>query len=666
MELEKMKLASASGSELNLEALYQIMPSAFTEVRDEKTGEITHKINFSTLRELLGDNAYDEADEEYGFKWVGKNAARREAARSINKTLRPCPEESVDWENTQNLYIEGDNLEVLKLLQKSYLGKIKMIYIDPPYNTGNDFVYRDDFAQDKDGYEVAAGNIDELGNRFRKNADTNARFHSDWCSMIYERLLVARSLLSNDGVIFVSIDDNEVDNLRKICDEVFGEHNFISSLIWAAGRKNDSKYISVSHEYMLCYVKNISILNERKTIWRERKQGIDDIYLAHKRIIKEWKDDYKGATTALKQWYKGLPDTHPAKNHSHYSCIDERGVYFPSDISWPGGGGPKYEVLHPVTHKPVKVPNRGWVFPTPARMDEMISLGLVHFGDDENSVPCKKTYLKDGEYETPYSVFYRDGRASTKRLRGLMDAMVFQNPKDETIIQNLIEFTLSNNDALILDFFSGSATTAHAVMQLNAEDGGNRRYIMVQLPEDTEAGSEAYKAGYKNICEIGKERIRRAGRKIKEEAGEKAATLDTGFRVFKCEDSFMNDVYFSPAELQQQDLFAQVSNIKDGTSDLSMLFGCMLDWGVQLSLPLSTFEVAGKTIYNVNNGDLVACFNENVNEDAISAIAELNPLRVVFRDSCFGDAPLKMNLFELFKQKCGWSEEVVRSRVHVI
>lgn len=666
MELEKMKLTSASGSELNLEALYQIMPSAFTEVRDEKTGEITHKINFSTLRELLGDNAYDEADEEYGFKWVGKNAARREAARSINKTLRPCPEESVDWESTQNLYIEGDNLEVLKLLQKSYLGKIKMIYIDPPYNTGNDFVYRDDFAQDKDGYEVAAGNIDELGNRFRKNADTNARFHSDWCSMIYERLLVARSLLSNDGVIFVSIDDNEVDNLRKICDEVFGEHNFISSLIWAAGRKNDSKYISVSHEYMLCYVKNISILNERKTIWRERKQGIDDIYLAHKRIIKEWKDDYKGATTALKQWYKGLPDTHPAKNHSHYSCIDERGVYFPSDISWPGGGGPKYEVLHPVTHKPVKVPNRGWVFPTPARMEEMISLGLVHFGDDENSVPCKKTYLKDGEYETPYSVFYRDGRASTKRLRGLMDAMVFQNPKDETIIQNLIEFTLSNNDALILDFFSGSATTAHAVMQLNAEDGGNRRYIMVQLPEDTEAGSEAYKAGYKNICEIGKERIRRAGRKIKEEAGEKAATLDTGFRVFKCEDSFMNDVYFSPAELQQQDLFAQVSNIKDGTSDLSMLFGCMLDWGVQLSLPLSTFEVAGKTIYNVNDGDLVACFNENVNEDAISAIAELNPLRVVFRDSCFGDAPLKMNLFELFKQKCGWSEEVVKSRVHVI
>lgn len=666
MELEKMKLASASGSELNLEALYQIMPSAFTEVRDEKTGEITHKINFSTLRELLGDNAYDEADEEYGFKWVGKNAARREAARSINKTLRPCPEESVNWENTQNLYIEGDNLEVLKLLQKSYLGKIKMIYIDPPYNTGNDFVYRDNFAQDKDGYEVAAGNMDELGNRFRKNADTNARFHSDWCSMIYERLLVARALLSNDGVIFVSIDDNEVENLRKICDEVFGEHNFISSLIWAAGRKNDSKYISVSHEYMLCYVKNISILNERKTIWRERKQGIDDIYIAHKRIIKEWRDDYKSATTALKQWYKGLPDTHPAKNHSHYSCIDERGVYFPSDISWPGGGGPKYEVLHPVTHKPVKVPNRGWVFPTPARMEEMISLGLVHFGDDENSVPCKKTYLKDGEYETPYSVFYRDGRASTKRLRGLMDAMVFQNPKDETIIQNLIEFTLSNNDAIILDFFSGSATTAHAVMQLNAEDGGNRRYIMVQLPEETETGSEAYKAGYKNICEIGKERIRRAGQKIKEEAGEKAATLDTGFRVFKCEDSFMNDVYFSPAELQQQDLFAQISNIKDGTSDLSMLFGCMLDWGVQLSLPLSTFEVAGKTIYNVNDGDLVACFNENVNEDAISAIAELEPLRVVFRDSCFGDAPLKMNLFELFKQKCGWSEEVVKSRVHVI
>lgn len=666
MELEKMPLTSASGSKLNLDALYKICPSCFTEVRDDKTGKISHKINFTTLRELLGDNAYEGADEEYGFSWVGKNAARREAASSINKTLRPCPEESVDWDSTENLYIEGDNLEVLKLLQKSYLGKIKMIYIDPPYNTGNDFVYRDDFAMSADDYDQQAGNVDELGNRFRKNADSNARFHSDWCSMIYERLLVARALLSEDGVIFISIDDNEVENLGKICDEVFGEHNFISSLIWAAGRKNDSKYISVSHEYMLCYVKNISILNERKTIWRERKQGIDDIYIAHKRIIKEWKDDYKSATIALKQWYKGLPDTHPARNHSHYSCIDERGVYFPSDISWPGGGGPKYEVLHPVTHKPVKVPNRGWVFPTPARMEEMISLGLVHFGDDENSVPCKKTYLKDGEYETPYSVFYRDGRASTKRLRGLMDAMVFQNPKDETIIQNLIEFTLSNNDALILDFFSGSATTAHAVMQLNAEDGGNRRFIMVQLPEVTDEKSEARKAGYNTICEIGKERIRRAGKKIKEEAGEKAANLDTGFRVFKCEDSFMNDVYFAPAELKQQDLFGHIDNIKEGTTALQQLFGCMLDWGVQLSLPLSNFTVSGKTIYNVNDGDLVACFDEDINEEVINAIAELSPLRVVFRDTCFSEAAFKMNLFELFKQKCGWSEEQVRDKVRVI
>ena len=658
MELEKMKLASASGSELNLEALYQIMPSAFTEVRDEKTGEITHKINFSTLRELLGDNAYDEADEEYGFKWVGKNAARREAARSINKTLRPCPEESVDWENTQNLYIEGDNLEVLKLLQKSYLGKIKMIYIDHPYNTGKDFVYRDDFAMDKDGYDRAAGNIDEMGNRFRKNLDSNARFHSDWCSMIYERLLVARALLSNDGVIFISIDDNEVENLRKICDEVFGEHNFVGNLILKTATDNNPSQINIEHEYMICYAKN-RVLQSNWTRISEAAQLIKEQYM----LLKAECASNEEIQEKLRKWIKANKERLPQV--AHYNNVDDKGVYSSSsNSSNPHPGGYMYDILHPVTNLPVPKPANGWRWPE-TTFWAYANDGEVEWGKDESTQPHIKKRIETSQ-DYLRTIIYEDNRATTKNVADLFEGRkVFDNPKPTSVLKRVIDY-VTNADSLILDFFSGSASSAHAVMQLNAEDGGNRRYIMVQLPEETEAGSEAYKAGYKNICEIGKERIRRAGRKIKEEAGEKAATLDIGFRVFKCEDSFMNAVYFSPAELQQQDLFAQISNIKDGTSDLSMLFGCMLDWGVQLSLPLSTFEVAGKTIYNVNDGDLVACFNENVNEDAISAIAELNPLRVVFRDSCFGDAPLKMNLFELFKQKCGWSEEVVRSRVHVI
>ena len=658
MELEKMKLASASGSELNLEALYQIMPSAFTEVRDEKTGEITHKINFSTLRELLGDNAYDEADEEYGFKWVGKNAARREAARSINKTLRPCPEESVDWENTQNLYIEGDNLEVLKLLLKSYLGKIKMIYIDPPYNTGKDFVYRDDFAMDKDGYDRAAGNIDEMGNRFRKNLDSNARFHSDWCSMIYERLLVARALLSNDGVIFISIDDNEVENLRKICDEVFGEHNFVGNLILKTATDNNPSQINIEHEYMICYAKN-RVLQSNWTRISEAAQLIKEQYM----LLKAECASNEEIQEKLRKWIKANKERLPQV--AHYNNVDDKGVYSSSsNSSNPHPGGYMYDILHPVTNLPVPKPANGWRWPE-TTFWAYANDGEVEWGKDESTQPHIKKRIETSQ-DYLRTIIYEDNRATTKNVADLFEGRkVFDNPKPTSVLKRVIDY-VTNADSLILDFFSGSASSAHAVMQLNAEDGGNRRYIMVQLPEETEAGSEAYKAGYKNICEIGKERIRRAGRKIKEEVGEKATTLDTGFRVFKCEDSFMNAVYFSPAELQQQDLFAQISNIKDGTSDLSMLFGCMLDWGVQLSLPLSTFEVAGKTIYNVNDGDLVACFNENVNEDAISAIAELNPLRVVFRDSCFGDAPLKMNLFELFKQKCGWSEEVVKSRVHVI
>ena len=633
MELERMTLTSASGSKLNLDALYQIMPSCFTEVRDDKTGKISHKINFTTLRELLGDNAYEGADEEYGFSWVGKNAARREAASSINKTLRPCPEESVDWDSTENLYIEGDNLEVLKLLQKSYLGKVKMIYIDPPYNTGNDFVYRDDASLPKDEYEKLAGNIDEYGFRLRKNTDTNARYHSDWCSMIYERLLVARALLSEDGVIFISIDDNEAQNLRKIVEEVFGASNFLAQVVWerAYSPINLMKHFSPSHDYILCYAKNV------------------EVAVCH-----------------------GIARSEEANDRYSNPDNDPRGVWKPSDLSV---GPAVQENIYPITTPSGRVveppAGRSWRLSRNA-FRERLQDNRIWFGPTGDNVPAMKRFLSELRKTgiTPMTIWkYTEvdhSQGATQKLAKMFDGKkYFDYPKSVPLIERCLQL-YSDSDSIILDFFSGSATTAHAVMKLNAEDGGSRKFIMVQLPEVTDEKSEARKAGYNTICEIGKERIRRAGKKIKEEAGEKAANLDTGFRVFKCEDSFMNDVYFAPSELKQEDLFSQIENIKDGTSDLSLLFGCMLDWGVQLSLPLSHFTVAGKTIHNVNDGDLVACFAEDINEDVISAIAELSPLRVVFRDSCFSESAFKMNLFELFKQKCGWSEEQVRDKVRVI
>ena len=640
MELERMALTSASGSKLNLDALYLIMPSCFTEVRDDKTGKISHKINFTTLRELLGDNAYEGADEEYGFSWVGKNAARREAASSINKTLRPCPEESVNWDSTENLYIEGDNLEVLKLLQKSYLGKVKMIYIDPPYNTGNDFVYIDDFKKSSFDENLANGNVDEFNNCYRKNLDSNSRFHSDWCSMIYERLLVARALLSEDGVIFISIDDNEVDNLRKICDEIFGGSNFVSQFPWRKRTaKSDVPFgISQDFEWIVCYAKSNNFVasvegNERK--YYETPDFPNRPWRVHDLTKQTTASERPNSYFTIVNPKNG--DKYPANPNATWRItVDTIEDYYKANrIVFPGD----YDFLR--ISKPVL---RYW------KEDDMKKAG-----DDFGRVAVSS--------KLPDNIgMSQDG---TKEVTGLFDGKIFSFPKPSSLIHFFAK-AINSNDALILDFFSGSATTAHAVMQLNAEDGGNRKFIMVQLPEVTDEKSEARKAGYNTICEIGKERIRRAGKKIKEEAGEKAANLDTGFRVFKCEDSFMNDVYFAPSELKQEDLFSQIENIKDGTSDLSLLFGCMLDWGVQLSLPLSHFTVAGKTIHNVNDGDLVACFAEDINEEVISAIAELSPLRVVFRDSCFSESAFKMNLFELFKQKCGWSEEQVRDKVRVI
>lgn len=628
----RMELQSADGAQLNLDALYQIAPSCFTEVADPDTGGQKRVVNFDVLRQLLGDNAVEDAPEAYEFNWVGKQAARAEVLEPTKKTLRPVKEDSVDWDNTQNLYIEGDNLEVLKLLQKSYLGKVKMIYIDPPYNTGNDFVYHDDFAMSADEYAEASGSVDELGNKYIKNMDSNGRFHSDWCSMIYSRLMVARTLLTEDGVIFISIDDNEVENLRKICDEVFGEGNFIAQLVWerAYSPKNDAKFVSNSHDYVLMVAKNS-----------------DEFVIGRLDRTEEANARYSN------------PDNDP------------RGIWKPSDMSVKTYNAEcDYSITTPSGRVVEPPAGRCWRLSKKAFF-ERLQDNRIWFGSDGNSVPSIKRFLTELKHEgmAPTSIlFYKEvghSQEGAKEVVALFgDKGVFDGPKPVRLIERLITLANLKEDSIVLDFFSGSATTAHALMQVNAKKNKSCKYILVQLPELV---SETKKnLGYKNICEIGEERIRRAGKKIKEESPLTTADLDTGFRVFRLDEGNYEDVKRSPKEFKQDQLDLFLNNIKTDRNDLDLLFGCMLDWGVQLSLPMTQEVVDGKTIYTVNEGDLVACFAENVSEDVVKAMAEKMPLRVIFRDSCFAQDADKINIYETFKQKLDWSDQEVVKNIRVI
>lgn len=624
-----LDMQTPDGNKLNLDALYKICPSCFTEAADEK-GTLRRVVDWTKLRALLGGDVVEDAPEAYDFTWVGKRAAQREAAAPIKKTLRPCPEESVDWENTQNLYIEGDNLEVLKLLQNSYMGKVKMIYIDPPYNTGNDFVYHDDFAVSADEYDEH--NIDDEGNRFRKNTDSNGRFHSDWCSMMYARLMVARSLMREDGVIFISIDDNEVRNLRNICDEIFGESNFVAQLIWerAYSPKNDAKFVSNSHDYVLMFAKNIDNFNIGRL---ERTEEANARYTN--------------------------PDNDP------------RGVWKASDMSVKTySAACDYPITTPSGRIVEPPAGRCWSLSKNAFL-ERLQDHRIWFGPNGDGTPAIKRFLSELKYEgmAPTSIlFYKEvghSQEGAKEVVSLFgDKGVFDGPKPVRLMQRLITLANLDEDSIVLDFFSGSASTGHALLKFNKDKNLKARFILVQLPELV---SETKKdLGYKTICEIGKERIRRAGMKIKEESPLTTQDLDTGFRVFKCDESNMKDVYFAPKDLTQDLLSGLEDNIKDDRTDLDLLFDCMLRWGVELSMPVASKKVGACTIHNVNDGDLVACFDGTITDEVINAIAEMSPLRVVFRDSSFKEASDKMNLFELFKQKCNWSDVEVRNNVKVI
>ena len=643
MQIERLDKQTMDGAQLNLDALYRICPSCFTEAAGED-GKLRHVVDFEKLRALLGDDAVDDAPEVYDFTWVGKRAAQREAMAPCRKTLRPCPEESVNWDTTQNLYIEGDNLEVLKLLQNSYMGKVKMIYIDPPYNTGNDFVYHDDFHRTQREEDEAAGVINEEGERMVKNTESNGKFHSDWCSMIYARLMVARSLLTDDGVIFVSIDDNEVENLKKVCDEVLGEKNFVGQWNWfkSATPPNLSKKIKKNIEYVICY----------------QKGGNNNVFTGVKKVSSS--DD---PITKPQNTYKELVFM-PGWIHAKFDDgIVKAGTYgttkFPNELL------NDLVVENGVNKNSVTFRNRFiWIQST---LEEQVKNGT--------RINLSKSLVisyKKADYSAEVPPNFIDGSVgveTTEQAGDDLDAMfggrtIFDYPKPVSLIRYLANFDTSK-DSIILDFFSGSATTAHAVMQLNAENSGNRKFIMVQWPEETDEKSEAYKAGYKNICEIGKERIRRAGKKIKEEHPE-AKDLDIGFRVFKCDDSNYKEVAFAPKDYSQESLDLFVDNIKEDRTDLDLLFDCMLRWGVTLDLPMTKTRVDGCTIHNVNEGGLVACFDGRVTEAVIDAIAEMYPAKVVFRDSSFEEAAQKMNLFELFKQKCGWTEQEVKNNVRVI
>lgn len=613
--MEKMRMESMDIVAQNVENIGNLFPDCITEARDEN-GKIQKVVDRDRLMQKFSHKIIGGGTtERYEFTWVGKNASRVEANTTTNKTLRPCIEESKDWDNTENLYIEGDNLEVLKLLQNSYFNKVKMIYIDPPYNTGNDFIYIDDFAQNIDEYEEAKGSFDEEGNRLFKNTDTNGRFHSDWCSMIYPRLVLARNLLANDGVIFISIDDNEQENLKKICDEVFGEKNFIAQVIWerAYAPVNLKKHFSENHDYIICYAKDID-----------------------------------------KAICNGLPRASEANDRYSNPDNDPRGIWKSDNLSvGPIVQSKIYEIITPGGRKVLPPEGYCWRL-SKEKFKEFVKDNRIWFGKDGNNVPSIKRFLTEVKQSiTPMTIWkYSEvghSQDAKQNLKKLFDGKsFFDYPKSVELIKRCIQL-YSNESSIILDFFSGSATTAHAVMQLNAEDGGKRKFIMVQLPEKTDEKSEAFKAGYKNICEIGKERIRRAGEKIKEEAGLNGQDLDIGFRVLKLDSSNMKDIYYSADEYDQGMLENMQLNTKEDRTDLDLLFGCLVDWGLELDKPYTTKVINGYKVHIYNDGDLVACFEKDLDMKTIDEIAKLQALRVVFSDNSFVDSATKINVAEHFK-----------------
>lgn len=664
----------------NIARLKELFPEAFAE----------DGIDFEVLKQLLG-GAVNEKEEKYSFTWPGKRKAMQIALTPSLGTLRPAPEESVNWDTTQNLFIEGDNLEVLKLLQKSYSGKVKMLYIDPPYNTGNDFVYNDDFRDNIKNYKSITGQIDERGKNITSNTETSGRYHSNWLNMISPRLRLAKNLLRDDGVICISIDDAEIDSLRKILAEIFGSENFIANITWEKGRKNDAKLFSSGHEYIVVYAKSLTHLREIGTVWREEKPGAREIWEKYVELRISYGSDDRQIEQALHAWYSELPKTHPSKKWSRYKRVDANGPWRDRDISWPGGGGPRYDVVHPVTKIPCAVPEAGWRFSSPEEMQRQIKIGLVEFRADHTEPPFRKAHIRpvpdelepanvdeleeDQEESTEEfadqvrsTYFYKQSQVAVKELRSLMGAKVFNNPKDCDELARLFDYCTSPDPmAIIMDFFAGSGTSGDAVWRLNSRDGGQRRWLLVQLPEPLDPTKKEQKASAKfcgsikkplTVAEITKERLRRAVIKINTELPQFQG--DLGFRVFKLDSSNIrpwnpdaNDVAGS--------LLAYTDNLLPDRTEQDLLYEVLLKFGLDLASPMQEKIFAGHTVYSMGQGVLFACLSKSITPTDIEPIGlgiatwrkETNPIgesTVIFRDNAFANDVAKANMTAILQQ----------------
>lgn len=680
--MDTLKMHSPNLTQDNIARIRELFPSCVTEARAED-GSVKLAVDFDQLRQELSESIVEGPQERYHLNWPGKREALLTANVPIAKTLRPCREESVDFDTTRNLFIEGDNLDALKLLQETYLGKVKVIYIDPPYNTGSDLVYLDHFATSSDEYLRASNQVSADGGRLVANTERNGRFHSDWLSFMYPRLKISRTLLRDDGVIMISIDDSELSNLKSVCSEVFGESNFVASLVWEKGRKNDAKLVSVGHEYIIIYCKNKELLNEIKTIWREEKPGAKEIHDEYIRLRNLCGNDNKKLELALREFYESLPRTHPSKKHSRYNKVDQNGVWRDDNMSWPGGDGPRYEVLHPITGLACAIPDGGWRYSTPEKMQEMINQGKVIFRKDHTEPPIRKTYLieadigsrqenegidsddlseNDESEDLPIQVagsyFYRSALQASSDMTKMFGSKIFNNPKDCAVLARWINYVGTEGGDIVLDFFAGSGTTGHAVMQIAATHKKNLHFILVQLPEEINPKAKGAKCAIKtltklgktaHISEIAKERLRRAGQEIGGNASGNG--IDIGFRVLKIDTSNMADVYYTPDALDQANLDLFADNIKPDRTPEDLMFQVMLDWGVDLALPITRKTIQGKEVFFVDDNALMACFDAHheVDEAFVKELARLQPLRVVFRDAGFRDSAVKLNVGQIFK-----------------
>lgn len=635
--MDKLQMIVNNAVTDNIKKIASLFPHCVTEITDAK-GQSKIAVDFDKLRQELSTEVIEGKCERFEFVWPDKKKAILLANSPITAALRPDRNLSKDYDNTQNIYIEGDNLDVLKCLKETYLKQVKVIYIDPPYNTGKDFVYQDNFTESVSEYISKSGEYDDQGNRLMPNMESNGRFHTKWLNNIYPRLKIARDLLKEDGVIFISIDDNEVENLKKVCDEIFGESNFVGQLILKTATDNNPSQINIEHEYMICYAKS----KYAQKNWTRQSEAAGRIIEQYK-LLKKQGGSNEEIQKELRKWIKANKDNLPQV--AHYNNVDNRGVYSSSsNSSNPHPGGYMFDIIHPKTGKACPKPANGWRWPEKTfwAYDKD---GDIEWGLDETTQPHVKKRIETS-VEYLRTLIYEDNRATTMMLAELFDGhKIFDNPKPVNVLARILEFVTSNDD-IILDFFSGSASTAHAVMQLNAKDNGKRKFIMVQIPENTDAKSEAYKCGYKTLCQIGEDRIRKAGEKIKSETD---ADIDYGFRVLKLSDSNMLDVYYKPAELKQSDLGLIMDNVKDGRSSEDLLFQVMLELGVTLDSSIVIKDIEGKRVYSVADGYLVACFDQDVSDDVVKAVAKMQPQYTVLRDNSLADDSTATNFEQIFK-----------------